>query len=135
MSALSNRHETQYFSRLSRLPLMEHSPTLKLIHTSEVQATAPNTQPDNSVAESTEPKEFEQAKAKDEQSQKSRLTTKSSSKVPEEDATAAGRAIILGYEREIEEHKKTMTTSRVRVRTTRTRSRVWVRATTRRWRV
>jgi hypothetical protein len=37
MSALSNRNETQYFSKLSRLPLMEHSPTLKLIHTSEVQ--------------------------------------------------------------------------------------------------
>lgn len=37
ISALSNRHETQYFSKLSRLPLMEHSPTLKLIHTGEVQ--------------------------------------------------------------------------------------------------
>lgn len=36
ISALSNRHETQHFHRLSRLPLMEHSPTLKLIHTSEV---------------------------------------------------------------------------------------------------
>jgi hypothetical protein len=36
ISALSNRHETQHFHRLSRLPLMEHSPTLKLIHSSEV---------------------------------------------------------------------------------------------------
>jgi hypothetical protein len=43
MSALSNRNETQYFSKLSRLPLMEHSPTLKLIHTSEVQLGAPST--------------------------------------------------------------------------------------------
>jgi hypothetical protein len=36
ISALSNRHETQHFHRLSRLPLMEHSPTLKLLYTSEV---------------------------------------------------------------------------------------------------
>jgi hypothetical protein len=42
ISALSNRHETQHFHRLSRLPLMEHSPTLKLIHTSEVAAGAPS---------------------------------------------------------------------------------------------
>jgi hypothetical protein len=37
MLALSNRNETQYFSKLSRLPLMEHSPTLKLLYTSEVE--------------------------------------------------------------------------------------------------
>lgn len=42
ISALSNRHETQHFHRLSRLPLMEHSPTLKLIHTSEVAPGAPS---------------------------------------------------------------------------------------------
>jgi hypothetical protein len=44
MSALSNRNETQYFSKLSRLPLMEHSPSLKLIHTSEVQFGASSAQ-------------------------------------------------------------------------------------------
>jgi hypothetical protein len=49
VSALSNRHETQYLSRLPHLPLMEHSPTLRLIHTSEVLAAATNTQPDSSV--------------------------------------------------------------------------------------
>ena len=68
MVALSNRHETQYFSRLSRLPLMEHSPTLKLIHTSEVQAAGPNAQPDSSAADSMEPRPYNQVEAEDEQS-------------------------------------------------------------------
>lgn len=40
VTALSNRNETQYFKRLSNLPLVEHSTTLKLIQTREAYAAS-----------------------------------------------------------------------------------------------
>lgn len=49
LSALSNSRETQHLNKLTRLPRMEHSPPLKLIKTSEVDAfpcpTPPNPVP------------------------------------------------------------------------------------------
>ncbi|EME80645.1 uncharacterized protein MYCFIDRAFT_212092 [Pseudocercospora fijiensis CIRAD86] len=37
LNALSNSRETQHFNKLSRLDRVEHSPTLKLIQTSEIE--------------------------------------------------------------------------------------------------
>ncbi|WPH01385.1 Hypothetical protein R9X50_00423000 [Acrodontium crateriforme] len=37
LAALSNSRETQHFNKITRLPRTEHSPTLKLIETSEVK--------------------------------------------------------------------------------------------------
>lgn len=70
MSSLSNWRETQHLSRFSRLPPIEHSPTLQLIHTSEVWAAALSPQPKPSAAKYTGSEILNGAVSSTEQSQK-----------------------------------------------------------------
>jgi 5-bromo-4-chloroindolyl phosphate hydrolysis protein len=97
MSALSNRNETQYFSKLSRLPLMEHSPTLKLIHTSEVQFGASSTPagglPNGSIGS--------QQKEEDAFARTSLL----SRRTPSESAEEGDKASLADHKR-LEEHRE-----------------------------
>jgi phosphate/sulfate permease len=108
ISALSNRHETQHFYKLSRLPLMEHSPTLKLIHTSEVApgaspATSSSLPVDSSMKqESDVPEQTKQEGHTLEQMMSQRAKqVRGSIEVWNEKAVSAGRAVISDYGREI----------------------------------
>ena len=94
ISALSDRHETQHFHKLSRLPLMEHSPTLKLIHTSEVApgaSSAPlSSLPDKSTAQEAQIQTKEPGLIEDKHEQDSKY-------IGDEEAASAGRAILSDY--------------------------------------
>lgn len=117
ISALSNRHETQYFSKLSRLPLMEHSPTLKLIHTSEVQPGAPSTLSRSS--QSGTPQEMEREKFEPRKSDAERRTGELSGgqvdeQVPDDKASPVSRGALshrdkASYKREIAQLHKSLT--------------------------
>ena len=117
ISALSNRHETQYFSKLSRLPLMEHSPTLKLIHTSEVQPGAPSTLSRSS--QSGTPQEMEREKFELRKSDAERRTGELSDgqvdeQILDDTASPVSRAALsnrdkASYKREIAQLHKALT--------------------------
>ena len=97
ISALSDRHETQHFHKLSRLPLMEHSPTLKLIHTSEV-APGASSAPSSLVDKSSEQQENgAQVQAKQAEDKPAEV----SKKLWDDQAVSAGRAILSNYRKEI----------------------------------
>lgn len=97
ISALSDRHETQHFHKLSRLPLMEHSPTLKLIHTSEV-APGASSAPSSLVDKSSEQQENgAQVQAKQAEDKPAEV----SKQLWDDQAVSAGRAILSNYRKEI----------------------------------
>lgn len=105
ISALSDRHETQHFHKLSRLPLMEHSPTLKLIHTSEV-APGVASEPSSSlhVRSSEQEENRTQVQIKEEEEalgQKDGKPVEGPRKIWDDEAVSAGRAILSNYRKEI----------------------------------
>jgi len=105
ISALSDRHETQHFHKLSRLPLMEHSPTLKLIHTSEVAPGASSAPLSSLLDKSLEQQEDgAQVQTKQEGITAGWVEDKPaevSKKLWDDQAVSAGRAILSNYRKEI----------------------------------
>lgn len=103
ISALSNRHETQYFSKLSRLPLMEHSPTLKLIHTSEVQPGASSVLPLSSqsgISQENEHEELEQKESRVQRQTGEPSDEPGHKQIPNNGVSSVGRS-ALSYKSEI----------------------------------
>lgn len=106
VSALSDRHETQHFHKLSRLPLMEHSPTLKLIHTSEVAPGASSALSSSLLVNkrSEQQENGAQVQTKQEEITAGEVEGKStevSKKLWDDQAVSTGRAILSNYRKEI----------------------------------
>ena len=100
ISALSNRHETQHFHRLSRLPLMEHSPTLKLIHTGEVAPGASSAPLSNLSADPLEDERRGQEKQESSASERTNLRLVQGSKDIRDDEALS--ALIAKYTKEVQ---------------------------------
>lgn len=116
ISALSDRHETQHFHKLSRLPLMEHSPTLKLIHTSEVAPGVASEASSSLVGQQSETQEVVQTKEGEKAlGQADGKPAEGRGKIWDDEAVSAGRAILPNYRKEIKGLSKQLHKQKVKV--------------------